>query len=91
MYSSVLILILKANPKPSLKIRTASAISWNYLGLFRDYGLDHIFLGLFCFSRFKAETLSICLKKNFVKPFVKILTHSAHSDNFYFHFFLSVV
>ena len=29
------------NPKPSLKIRTASSICWNYLGLFRDYGLDH--------------------------------------------------
>ena len=25
-------------PKLSLKIRTASAICWNYLGLFRDYG-----------------------------------------------------
>ena len=25
--------------KPSLKIRTASAIFWNYLGIFRDYGL----------------------------------------------------
>ena len=36
--------------KPSLKIRTASAICWNYLGLFRDYGLDHIFLGIFFFQ-----------------------------------------
>ena len=26
-------------PKPSLKIKTASAIFWNYLGIFRDYGL----------------------------------------------------
>ena len=33
----------QSRPKPSLKIRTASAICWNYLGLFRDYGLDHIF------------------------------------------------
>ena len=39
--------------KPSLKIRTAGAIFWNYLGIFRDYGLIYIFLGikLFCFSR----------------------------------------
>ena len=35
-------------PKTSLKIRTASAIFWNYPGIFRDYGLKHIF---FCFSR----------------------------------------
>ena len=58
------------NTQPSLKIRTANAIRWNYLGLFRDYGLDHIFLGikLFRFSRQNAETFSICLKKNFVKP-----------------------
>ena len=40
-------------PKPSLKIRTANAICWNSLGLFRDYGLNHIFWGMtfFCFSR----------------------------------------
>ena len=29
--------------KPSLKIRTANAICWIYLGVFRDYGLDNIF------------------------------------------------
>ena len=29
--------------KPSLKIRTASATFWNYLGIFRDYGLKNIF------------------------------------------------
>jgi hypothetical protein len=42
------------NSKRPLKIGTANAICWNYLGLFRDYGLDHnFFLGvkLFCFSR----------------------------------------
>ena len=33
-------------PKPSLKIRTASAIFWIYLGIFRDYGLKNIFLGI---------------------------------------------
>ena len=39
--------------KPSLKIRTASAIFWIYLDIFRDYGLKNIFLEikLFCFSR----------------------------------------
>ena len=74
------------------KLEQQSAIWWNSLGLSRDYGLKYIFLGikLFCFSRQKAETFSICLKKNFVKSH-KISIHSAHSDNFYFHFFLSVV
>ena len=39
--------------KSSLKVRTASAIFWNYLDIFRDYGLKNIFLGikLFGFSR----------------------------------------
>ena len=39
--------------KPSLKIRTASAIFWDHLGMFRDYGQKMYFLGikLFCFSR----------------------------------------
>jgi hypothetical protein len=32
--------------KPSLKIRTASSIFWIYLGIFRDYGLKNIFLGI---------------------------------------------
>ena len=35
---------------------------------------------------FRNKTFSICLKNNFVKPH-NISTHSAHSDNFYFHFF----
>ena len=35
--------LLKGIPKPSLKIGTANAICWNSLGLFRDYGLNHIF------------------------------------------------
>ena len=40
-------------PKPSLQIGTANAICWNSLGLFWDYGLNYILLGikLFCFSR----------------------------------------
>jgi hypothetical protein len=33
----------KKHSKLLLKIGTANAICWNYLGLFRDYGLDHIF------------------------------------------------
>ena len=48
------------SPKPSLKIRTASAICWIYLGISRDYGLKNIF--------FRNRTFSICLKQNFVKP-----------------------
>ena len=42
-------------PKPSLKIGTANAICWNSLGLFKDYGLDHIFKEycFFCFSVWK--------------------------------------
>ena len=39
-------------PKPLLKIGTANAICWDSLGLFRNYDLNYIFLGikLFCFS-----------------------------------------
>ena len=33
----------REKPKPSLKIRTASAIFWIYLGRFRDYDLKSIF------------------------------------------------
>ena len=54
-----------------------------------QYGLKDIFLGIpisFSFSRWNAETFSICLKLNFVKPH-KISTHSAYSDNCCFHFF----
>ena len=80
--------LLTSVPKPSLKIWTANAIFWHYPGLFRDYGLNRIFLGikLFCFSREKAGNFSICLKKNF----------SQNCDSFssfryfYFSFFLSV-
>ena len=35
--------------KTSLKSGTANAICWNSLGLFRDYGLNYNFLGIFCF------------------------------------------
>ena len=74
-------------PKPSLKIKTASTIFWDYLGMFRDYGQKYFFMNkTFCFSRQKAETFSICLKMNFVKLH-KVSTYSAHSDNCYLHFF----
>ena len=55
-------------PKKSLKIRTANAIFWNYLGLFRDYGLEHIFFRNKTFLFFKIESseiFSIYLKKKF--------------------------
>ena len=42
--------------KPSLKIGTANAICWNYLGLFRDYGLDHFFFRNKTFLFFKIES-----------------------------------
>ena len=50
---SILLTRSDSKEKPSLKIRTASAIFWNYLDIFRNYGLKYIFLGikLFCFSR----------------------------------------
>ena len=43
---------------------TTNAIFSIYLGIFRDYRLENIFLAikLFCFSRQKAKTFSICLK-----------------------------
>ena len=48
--------------KPSLKIRTANAIFWNCLGLFRDYSLDHNFFRNKTFLFFK-------INKNDVKSF----------------------
>ena len=42
------------SPKPSLKIRTANAICWNYLGL--SHGLDHIFFRNKTFLFFKIES-----------------------------------
>ena len=54
--SPVSILLTRSDSKerPSLKIKTASAIFWINLGIFRDYGLKNgVFLGikLICFSR----------------------------------------
>ena len=43
LYTGFALLDYRQVPTPSLKIRTASAICLNSLGLFRDYSLDHIF------------------------------------------------
>ena len=43
-------------PKPSLKIRSASAIFWSYLGKFRNYGLRNIFFRNKTFLFFKIES-----------------------------------
>ena len=58
---------------------TANAICWIYLG---GTAWKILLLGikLFCLSRYKAETFSICLNFFFMKP-DKISTHLAHSDN----------
>ena len=63
--------------KPSLNIRTASAIFWIYLGIFRDSGLKNIFLRNKTFLFIKIESW------NFQHLF-ELLTHS---ENCYFHFF----
>ena len=87
------LLLLLLQSKPSLKIRTANAIFWISLGMFRDYGPKNISFGNKTFLFLKIESwnivswiFSICLKENFMKPH-NIWTHSAHSDNFHFHFF----
>ena len=55
-FSHTLDLLLICKPKPSLKIRTASAIFWIYLGIFRDYGLKNIFFRNKTFLFFKIES-----------------------------------
>jgi hypothetical protein len=45
----------KVWPKLSLKIKTASAIFWIYLGILRDYGLKNIFFRNKTFLFFKIE------------------------------------
>ena len=42
-FADAFTLMCSLRPKPLLKIRTASAIFWNYLGIFRDYGLKYIY------------------------------------------------
>jgi hypothetical protein len=46
----------KNKPKPSLTIRTTSAIFWDYLGMFRDYGQKIIFFRNKTFLFFKIES-----------------------------------
>ena len=55
-FADAFTLMCSLGPKPSLKIRTASAIFWNYLGIFRDNGLKYIFLGIKLFLFFKIES-----------------------------------
>ena len=49
--------VTRVGPKLSLKISTARAICWSYHGLFINYGLDHVFLGIKNFS--KPESLDL--------------------------------
>ena len=62
--------LFRLRPKPSLKIRTANAICWNFLGLFRDYGLNYIFFRNTTFLSFKIESWNFqhLFEINFVKP-----------------------
>ena len=78
--------------KPSLKIRTASAIFWNYLGIFRDYGLKSILLGIKLFLFFKIESW------NFQHLFEKEFRETSQNFNsfssfrqFLFPHFVSIV
>ena len=82
----------KAVPKPSLKIRTASAICWNYLGIFRDYGLNYIFFRNKTFLFYKIESW------NFQHLFEKEFRETSQNFNSFssfrqllFSFFLSIV
>ena len=64
--------------KPSLKFKTVNAIFWTTLVVWLE---KYFFRNkTFCFSRQRAETFSVCLKLNFMKPH-KNSTHSAYSDN----------
>ena len=52
-------------PKPLLKIRTASTIFWIYLGMYRDYSLKNIFKQMLKVSAFYIEKQKrFILKKN---------------------------
>ena len=62
--------LLTLKTKPSLKVGTANAICWKFLGLFRDYGLDNIFflgLKLFFFFKIKSSNFQYLLDKEFRK------------------------
>ena len=47
---------IQYTPKPSLKVKTASAIFWDDHGIFRDNGLKNIFLRNKTFLFFKIES-----------------------------------
>ena len=67
---------LSDEPKPSLKIRTASVIFWDYLGMFRDYGQKNIFLGiklLFFKHMFENEFLESSQSFNSFSSFRQLL------------------
>ena len=78
--------------KPSLKIRTANAICWNYLCLFRDYGLDHVFLRikLFCFFRIGSRNFQHMFEKEFHETSKNFNSFTSFKQSL-FLFFLSVV
>ena len=75
----------KSNPNHSLKIRTASAIFWIYLGIFRDYSLNNIFFRNKFFLFFKIENWNF--QNLFEIRCHKTSTHSFHSDICYFLLF----
>ena len=50
------LLLLFLQSKPSLKIRTARAIFWIYLGISRDYGLRNVYFRNKTFLFFKIES-----------------------------------
>ena len=56
LYTGFALLDYRQVLTPSLKIRTANAICLNSLGLFRDYSLNYIFLGIKLFLFFKIES-----------------------------------
>ena len=69
----------------NLKIRTASAIFWIYLGMLRDYGLKNIFFRNKSFLFFKIDDWHF--QNLFEIKFRETSLFSAHSDNCYFQFF----
>ena len=60
--------------KPSLKIRTASAIFWIYLSIFKNYGLNYFFFRNKTFLFFKIENWNF--QNLFEIEFREIATHS---------------
>jgi hypothetical protein len=74
------------------KLGHRSAVCWNYLGLFRDYGLDHIFLRNKTFLFFKIESWNCQhLFKNGVCEISQNFNSFSSFRQFLFSFFLLVV